>query len=294
MNLKTGKNKEPAENKSVNIKKKKRRILKKGEKAGMRKMLIGLIILLGVMLAAVIAVVVFFFASGKKGEDGQNFQGADLSELAEEIAEEMTKEDMGEGVVDHLVTAGSAVWESFHKRPETHELAPDMASEFASISQCIIDPDTKRISVTVEGDGVPKSDDKYYYLFALNTYDSGIAEGSDYIARDYKDNATSFGAALNYNLSSSRLYKKFVVAIKKDGQYVQVSGPSYITNPEAIARYSSVYQQASSKKGLLVDPNRLRGNELDDLGVKQAAYNIPVARLLGPTTSAAYPTIHYT
>ncbi|MDE5907306.1 MAG: hypothetical protein K2H52_00940 [Lachnospiraceae bacterium] len=260
----------------------------------MRKMLIGLIILLGVMLAAVIAVVVFFFASGKKGEDGQNFQGADLSELAEEIAEEMTKEDMGEGVVDHLVTAGSAVWESFHKRPETHELAPDMASEFASISQCIIDPDTKRISVTVEGDGVPKSDDKYYYLFALNTYDSGIAEGSDYIARDYKDNATSFGAALNYNLSSSRLYKKFVVAIKKDGQYVQVSGPSYITNPEAIARYSSVYQQASSKKGLLVDPNRLRGNELDDLGVKQAAYNIPVARLLGPTTSAAYPTIHYT
>lgn len=295
MDLKTGKNKEPAENKSVKNIKKKRRPIKREEKAGMRKMLIGLSVLLIIILTAVVIAVVFFFASGKEdGQEEQEVKGPDLSEITEEIAQEMTREDMGEGVVDHIITAGSAVWESFHKRPESHELTQEEAADFASISRCVIDPDTKRISVTVEGDGVPKSDDKYYYLFALNTYDSGIGEGSDYIARDYKDNTTSFGAALNYNLSNSRLYKKFVVAVKKDGQYVQVSSPSYITNPEAIARYSSVYQQASSKKGLLVDPNRLRGNELDDLGVKQAAYNIPVARLLGPTTSAAYPTIHYT
>ncbi len=295
MSLETGKNKEPAENKSVKNKKRKRRAIKKAEKTGMRKLLIGLCILLAVVLAAAVAAVVFFFASGKKErQDEEQVQGPNLSEITEEIVDDMTQEDMGEGVVDHIITAGGAVWESFHKRPESHELTPEEAADFASISQCIIDPDTKRISVTVEGDGVPKSDDKYYYLFALNTYDSGIAEGSDYIARDYKDNTTSFGVALNYNLSNSRLYKKFVVAVKKDGQYVQVSSPSYITNPEAIARYSSVYQPAASKKGLLVDPNRLRGNELDDLGVKQAAYNIPVARLLGPTTSAAYPTIHYT
>lgn len=295
MSLETGKNKEPAENKSVKNKKRKRRAIKKAEKADMRKLLIGLCILLAVVLAAAVAAVVFFFASGKKErQDEEQVQGPNLSEITEEIVDDMTQEDMGEGVVDHIITAGGAVWESFHKRPESHELTPEEAADFASISQCIIDPDTKRISVTVEGDGVPKSDDKYYYLFALNTYDSGIAEGSDYIARDYKDNTTSFGVALNYNLSNSRLYKKFVVAVKKDGQYVQVSSPSYITNPEAIARYSSVYQPAASKKGLLVDPNRLRGNELDDLGVKQAAYNIPVARLLGPTTSAAYPTIHYT
>lgn len=295
MNLKTGKNKESAENKPTKIIKKKKRTIKKTEKAGMRKMLTGIIAFLALLLAAAVTAVVFFFVPDRgQGQDEQEAQGPNLSEMTEKIVTEMTEEDIGEGVVDHLVTAGSAVWESYHKRPESHELTPEEAADFASISQCIIDPDTKRISVTVEGDGVPKSDDKYYYLFALNTYDGGIPQGSDYIARDYKDNATSFGAALNYNLANSRLYKKFVVAVKKDGQYVQVSGPSYITNPEAIARYSSVYQQASSKKGLLVDPNRLRGNELDDLGVKQAAYNIPVARLLGPTTSAAYPTIHYT
>lgn len=292
MNLKTGRNKKPAENKSVRSKRIRKRTLRKAERAGMKKMIVGLIVLLLVVLTAAAAAVVFFLASGK--EDDEIGPGMDLSELTENITVEMTKEDLGEDVVDHIITAGSAVWESFHKRPKSHELTEDDAAGFASITQCIIDPETKRISVTVEGDGVPKSDDKYYYLFALNTYDSGILEGSDYIARDYKDNVTSFSAALNYNLASSRLYKKFVIAVKKDGRYVQVSGPKYITNPEAIARYTSVYQQPASKKGLLVDPNRLRGNELDDLGVKQAAYNIPVARLLGPTTSAAYPTIHYT
>ena len=82
--------------------------------------------------------------------------------------------------------------------------------------------------------------------------------------------------------------------MKKDGKYLAVTGPRYITNPEAIAKYGSVYQVPATKKGLLVDPNKLRGNELDDLGIKQAAYNIPVARLLGPSTHSAYPTIQYT
>lgn len=148
--------------------------------------------------------------------------------------------------------------------------------------------------VTAGSDGIPASDDKYYYLFALNTYDTDITEDNEYITREYKDTTTVMEAALNYNRGNSRLFKKFALAVKKDGKYILVSTPHYITNPEAIAKYSSVYQQPASKKGLLVDPNKLRGNELDDLGVKQAAYNIPVARLLGPTSNSAYPTIHYT
>lgn len=201
---------------------------------------------------------------------------------------------MGEDVTDHIVTAGNAVWESFKKRPESHELTAENTANFASITECVINPKTQRVSVTAKGDGIPKSDDKYYYLFALNTYDTEIPEGSEYLDRDYKDSTVSLSTALNHNHSGSKLYKKFAIAVKKDGNYVQVSTPSYITNPESIAKYSSVFQQPASIKGLLVDPNRLRGNELDDLGVKQAAYNIPVARLLGPTSNPAYPTIQYT
>ena len=43
----------------------------------------------------------------------------------------------------------------------------------------------------------------------------------------------------------------------------------------------------------MVDPNKLRGGELSDLGVKQAAYNIMVGRIVGHTSSANYPTIYY-
>ena len=127
----------------------------------------------------------------------------------------------------------------------------------------------------------------------MNTYDNGLSEGAEYLDRIYKNDTVELTTSLNYNTAASKLFKKFVVAVKKDGEYVTLNTPQYITNPEAIAKYTSVYQTPASKKGLLVDPNKLRGNELDDLGVKQAAYNIPVARILGPSTNSAYPTIHY-
>lgn len=292
MMWRTGKKQEPAENKSVKKRKKIHRHLAKEEKTGTRKMVRGLVILLGFILLVAVAAFIFFIFMGKDQEEP--LQEPDLPEITEKIDAETQKEDIGKDILAHITTAGNAVWESFHKRPQSHELTESEAADFADITECIIDPETKRISVTVQGDGIPKSDDKCYYLFALNTYENTLGEGSDYLDKDYKDNQVKLTAALNYNLAGSRLYKKFVVAVKKDGKYVPISTPRYITNPEAIARYSSVYQQPGSKKGLLVDPNRLRGNELDDLGVKQAAYNIPVARLLGPTTSAAYPTINYT
>lgn len=292
MNGETGNNGKPDKNKFFKKKYVKKALPDKNERAGMKKLVKGLLVLLGVMLLLTVGAVAFLLAMHKNsGGEIAEITIPDIIESA--IPDTAAQGDIGSGVIDHIVTAGNAVWSSYRKRPETHEVSGSEAEDFASV-ECIIDPDTKRVSVTASGDGVPKSDDKYYYLFALNTYDSAIDQGSEYIARDYKDNVTNMTAALNYNLSGSRLFKKFVVAVKKDGQYMQVGRPAYITNPEVIAKYTSVYVHPASKKGLLVDPNRLRGNELDDLGVKQAAYNIPVARLLGPSTHPAYPTIHYT
>lgn len=295
MNFKTGKNEKPAKDTPLKTKKPFRRRISKNDRKGrkdrkdMRRLISIMAVLMGVILLGAGAAVAFLFLS-RKEEPEQNMQQApDISEKIEIPAQE---EEIGSDVTKHIVTAGGAVWNSFKKRPATVEL-PENAEDFADITECIID-ENKRISVTLEGDGIPKSDDKYYYLFAMNTYDTGILEGADYLDRDYKNSSINLKTSLNYNLAGSRLFKKFVIAVKKDGQYVPVSTPSYITNPEAIARFGSVYQQPVSKKGLLVDPNKLRGGELEDLGVKQAAYNIPVARLLGPTSSAAYSTIYYT
>lgn len=290
MSFRTGNDKEPAKYKPANRRKNKR---KKKPGAAKRKRFTNRlwILLASVLILAVTGAVFFFTMDSKKNEVEPE---PDISELVEEKEPQQPPEvDMGEDVIDHIVTAGNAVWDAFDRRPESYEITEETAADFADITECIIDS-SGRISVTAKGEGIPKSDDKYYYLFALNTYDTAISENNNYVARDYKDNETVLFTSLNYNTSNSRLFKKFVVAVKKDGKYVPVSTPKYITNPEAIAKYTSVFQEPASIKGLLVDPNRLRGSELDDLGVKQAAYNIPVARLLGPTTSAAYPSIQYT
>ena len=63
-------------------------------------------------------------------------------------------------------------------------------------------------------------------------------------------------------------------------------------NPEAIADHTTARTNAG-KKGLLIDPAKLSGNEMVDLGVKQAIYNIPLSNIIGPTTHASYPTVNY-
>ena len=60
---------------------------------------------------------------------------------------------------------------------------------------------------------------------------------------------------------------KFVVAVKKDGEYEIVSSPRYITNPEALADYSEPFPEAESIKGTALWIRRSWAlPELDDLG----------------------------
>ncbi len=292
MDLETGKKKKPGKRKRV-----RRRKIKRASQRPMvsktksRIFWLGMV-LAGLLLAGAIGAGIFLLIHKKPAEPVPE---VGLTEMIEKtFPEDREDRDIGDDILDHIFTAGDAVRDSYQKRPKSYEVTEANAANFAEISECIISPDTGKVSVTVSGEGIPKSDDKFYYLFALNTYDNGIPQGADYLDREYKDSETHLSTGLNYNTSGSRLYKKFVAAVKMDGKFVQVTQPKYITNPEAIAKYTSVFQQPASIKGILVDPNKLRGSELDDLGVKQAAYNIPVARLLGPSTSAAYPTVYYT
>lgn len=78
--------------------------------------------------------------------------------------------------------------------------------------------------------GLAVSDDGYYYLFEEKTYETALS-GEDYIVEDQKDVNLTFSVNLNYNTVSSRLFSKFVVAVRKDGEFVAISEPKYITNP---------------------------------------------------------------
>lgn len=251
---------------------------------------IGLAILL---VAAVAAGIVFLLGKGRKEEPAPEEIQVPIEETKPVTEPEEEEIAVGNHVLEHIITAGDAVDKAYKERPESFELTAENTATFAKISSCTIEGGS-RVEVKASGAGIPVSDDKYYYLFAIDTYDTGISEEDEYIDKVYKNTEVTMTAALNYNSANSRLYKKFVLAVKKDDAFVQVSQPMYITNPEAIAKYGGVFTTPASKKGVLVDPSRLRGGELDDLGVKQAAYNIPVSRILGPSTSAAHPTIYYT
>lgn len=202
------------------------------------------------------------------------------------------KQNAGKDTTKALLDAARFLIEGVHNRPPEIELTQENASDFIKIESCQINTQTGKVDVTMSAEGLAVSDDGYYYLFEEKTYDTALGT-KEYIVEQPKDVELTFSANLNYNSANSRLFSKFVIAVKKDGEFLPISRPHYITNPEAIARYSPSFGNTTSKKGLLVDPEKLKTPELDDLGVKHAAYNIPLSRILGGTSNEYYPTVHY-
>ena len=98
--------------------------------------------------------------------------------------------------------------------------------------------------------------------FAVESYEEEIAKDSTYLEQEYKDEAVEFQVERNF--TGTEVSRKFVVAVKKNGEYVAVSRPHYITNPEAAAKRRSDGRKPSTKKGLLVDPNKLRCKKSPD------------------------------
>lgn len=199
----------------------------------------------------------------------------DYGRLQNEKVEIM--KEAGKDVYTVSAKAMRYMLDGIRNRPPQVELAKDDAAGFAVIESCLINSKSGKVDVTVTAPAIAASDDGYYYLFEEKTYDTAIS-GEEYIIEEIKDTELTFSVNLNYNAPNSRLFSKFVVAVRKDGEFVEISRPRYITNPEAAAKYTPSFSGTGSKKGLLVDPNKLSGSELDDLGVKHAAYNIFLSR----------------
>lgn len=202
------------------------------------------------------------------------------------------RENAGKDTSKALVDAAKFLIDGVRSRPPEIELTEENASDFITIESCLINTETGKVDITMSAEGLAVSDDGYYYLFEEKMYDTAL-RSDEYIIEEQKDVDLTFSVNLNYNSANSRLCSKFVVAVKKDGAFMPISRPRFITNPEAIARYSPSFGDTASKKGLLVDPEKLGSSELDDLGVRHAAYNIPLSRILGDTSNAYYPTVYY-
>jgi len=174
------------------------------------------------------------------------------------------------------------------------ELTDANRENFVKVASCEISPGTGNFVLSGSANVWPVSDDDFFYLMEMKLYEMTLNPESEPIASVPKGLEFSLTAAVNENKPDSRLFSKFVVAVKLEGEYVPLSSPHFMTNPEALAAYKSAFPESDSIKGLLVDPLKLGGNELNDLGVKHAAYNILISNILGPTTNSLYPTIYYT
>ena len=271
---------------------------KQAKAGGGKKKVLGILIV-AISICAVLGGVAFSLI--KVGVFSHFFNGEEpspieselpiMDELVEEIPEGVpANEDIGSGVVEHIVKAGMAAVEAYNKRPKAVKLTPENTADFVKISECVIEDG--HVQLSMESEGIPDSDDKYYYLFEIKGYDDSNNLTGEFLNKVYKDDNATFGCNLNQGSASSRLYSKFGVAVKVDGEYTLVSIPKYITNPEAIAPHAA-FLEVNSKKGILIDYNKLNSGQLEDLGVRQAAMNIPIASILGPTTNAAFPSVHY-
>ena len=223
-----------------------------------------------------------------------HMEAVELAEYSKtQHRKESVRKNAGKDTTQALVDAAHYMLEGIRNRPREVEVTAENAADFAVIESCLINTETGKIDISMKAQDLAVSDDGYYYLFEEKTYQTDLAT-SEYIIEDQKDVDLTFSVNLNYNTTGSRLFSKFVVAIKKNGAYLPITRPHYITNPEAIAKYTPAFGDTKSKKGLLVDPEKLRTTELDDLGVRHAAYNIPLSRILGPTSNDYYPTVYYT
>lgn len=281
------------------ISKKKRRFNIKKRRNGNfsgRKLPIAILLMVLIIIAAVVATAIGIFSCHKKIRRQEAMQVMQDARALRRQKEKTQKErylksvEARVRVADELQEAWEDLW--LERIPLTEE----NQYTFVTIESCEISTeDTSLVEVKGILPGIPESDSDNIYLFPLNTYETSIPDGAE-PADTFRIEKTkpffTFHVSLNNRQANSRMFKKFVVAAKVDGKYKIISKSRYITNPEAVAKYN-IYTPASSIKGLLVDPSRLNSGELEDLGVKQAAYNIPLSKITGQTTSGNYPTIHY-
>lgn len=153
-----------------------------------------------------------------------------------------------------------------------YQQSVEAAGRPVEISSCLISGTD--VVCEISADKVPASDDGKFYIYANEVFEDG-GDGS-IVAEADAETSISVGFPLNYNTEKSNLSRKFLVAVKRNGEMVQVSDEHYITNPEAIARVFTSPRMDKGIKGILPDMEGAIGGDLEELGVHQVIYNIYV------------------
>lgn len=135
--------------------------------------------------------------------------------------------------------------------PAAGEAQAVLPTEKGSLS-CTADKTNVNITGSVSGAvSDPAVYDNYWYLFEMQPYEDDLGARTDYAAWWTKGDTISCSLPLGFGTSSDKLYSKFVLAVFDGTRYHAISEPTYITNPEVLAKNTESYKKPSTKKGLL-------------------------------------------
>jgi len=144
------------------------------------------------------------------------------------------------------------------------------ADRTVAIQSCQISGD--QVVCHLKAGQIPASDDGMYHVYSNEVFQDGATGNVVASIAAGADVTVSF--PLQYNTPQSNLSRKFLVAVKQGGQMVQVSNEHYITNPEAVAGFTTT-PMAAGIKGILPSADITNG-ELKELGIQQVVHNIPL------------------
>lgn len=147
----------------------------------------------------------------------------------------------------------------------------EAAGRSVSIDSCLISGTD--VVCKLSTGSVPASDDGKFYVYADEVFQDGTT--GSIVATADAGTSVSISFPLNYNTAESNLSRKFIIAVKQNGQMIQVSDEHYITNPEAIAAYTAA-RMDNGIKGILPDLTKSSKEEVQELGIKQVVYNMAV------------------
>jgi len=147
----------------------------------------------------------------------------------------------------------------------------EAAGRSVSIDSCLLSGTD--VVCQISTGSVPASDDGKFYVYADEVFQDGTT--GSIVAEADAGTSVSVSFPLNYNTEESNLSRKFIIAVKQNGQMIQVSDEHYITNPEAIAAYTAS-RMDNGIKGILPDLTKSSREEVQDLGIKQVVYNMAV------------------
>ena len=117
------------------------------------------------------------------------------------------------------------------------------------ITSCKITGDKQNIEIGFSSSGDAAGTDGKIYIFEMQPFEYEIGSRRDYAASAAALGSTSVTIPLNLGTPQDRLYSRFVLAVYDGADFLSVSKPHYITNPEIVAKNQEAFKDPISSSG---------------------------------------------